>query len=197
MKRPIVIEFSGLPNSGKTTLLHNLDAICKQNHTNALIMREPAEMLPDVILKGSLEQNLWITLETLQKSIEISFQSDFDYILLDRGFYNQIFWSTMYEEKDENYSEFVSNFMEKMSDMFKIKPDYLYIIDVDIEESLKRRMNNGEPVTFSKREFLINYRKKFEEFSKTIKNKFYIDTSNLTERQVAAEVYKTIRILQG
>lgn len=70
MKRPIIIEFSGLPNSGKTTLLHNLDLLCKIDHLNALIVQEPAELIPSDIPKGSIAQNLWITLETLQRNIE-------------------------------------------------------------------------------------------------------------------------------
>ena len=67
MKRPIVIEFSGLPNSGKTTLLCNMKKYVKNNNVNALIMLEAAELLPNVIPKGDIAQNLWITLETLQK----------------------------------------------------------------------------------------------------------------------------------
>ena len=82
MKRPIVIEFSGLPNSGKTTLLHNLDKLCKSNGINAIIIQEPAELLPKLIPKGSIEQNLWITLETLQKNLEISFQTKYLTLLL-------------------------------------------------------------------------------------------------------------------
>lgn len=42
MKRPLVIEFSGLPNSGKTTLLRNMDKLCECNNVNAVIMQEPA-----------------------------------------------------------------------------------------------------------------------------------------------------------
>ena len=100
MKRPIVIEFSGLPNSGKTTLLHNLEHLCVCNNVNAIIMQEPAELLPTAIPKGSIAQNFWITLETLQKSLELTYLTGTDFILLDRGFYNQLFWATMYKEKD-------------------------------------------------------------------------------------------------
>jgi tRNA uridine 5-carbamoylmethylation protein Kti12 len=68
MKRPILVEFSGLPNSGKTTLLQNIDILCKSNDVKAVVMRKPAELFPRTIPKGSIEQNLWITLETLQKA---------------------------------------------------------------------------------------------------------------------------------
>lgn len=196
MKRPIVIEFSGLPNSGKTTLLHNIKKLCECNNISAITMREPAELFPKIIPKGSIEQNLWITLETLQKSLEISFMSDVDFILLDRGFYNQLFWATMYEDKDAEYSEFVLGFMEKFAEKYHAKPDYLYIVDVDVEESIRRRMATGEPVTFSKKDFLLNYQNKFEQFAKEIEPKLYIDTTNLNRDEVASIVFKTIIALQ-
>lgn len=192
MKRPTIIEFSGLPNSGKTTLLHNIQKLCDSNSVNAIIMREPAEFLPTSIPKGSIEQNLWITLETLQKSLELSFYEGVDYILLDRGFYNQLFWATMYEEKNSEYSKYVAKLMKEFGQMFNVTPDYLYVIDVEVEESIKRRMASGEPVTFSKKEFLENYRKKFAEFAKGIEPKFYLDTTNFGRDEVAKIVFEQI-----
>lgn len=192
MKRPTVIEFSGLPNSGKTTLLHNIREICECNNVSAIIMQEPAELFPKIIPKGTVEQNLWITLETLQKSLELSFMSDVDFILLDRGFYNQLFWATMYEDKDAEYADFVLDFMEKFAKKYCVKPDYLYVVDVDVEESIRRRMATGEPVTFSKKDFLINYKKRFEKFAEKINPKLYIDTTNLSESAVAEIVFNTI-----
>ena len=70
MKRPVIVELSGLPNSGKTTLLRKIKKLCESNNVNAIIMQEPAELLPENIPKGTIAQNLWITLETLQRSLE-------------------------------------------------------------------------------------------------------------------------------
>ena len=192
MRRPLIIEFSGLPNSGKTTLLHNIEKLCESNNVNAIIMQEPAELLPKTIPKGEIAQNLWITLETLQRSLELTFKSDVDFILLDRGFYNQLFWSTMYKDKDETYSEYITSFMEKFAEMYDVKPDFLYVVDVDVEESIRRRINSGEPVTFSKKDFLVNYRTEFEKFYKKIESRFYIDSTNLTEHEVAEILFKKL-----
>lgn len=192
MKRPIVVEFSGLPNSGKTTLLNNIDKLCKDNNVKAIIMQEPAELLPTTIPKGSIEQNLWITLETLQKSLEIKNMSDADYVLLDRGFYNQLFWATMYDDKDSEYSKFITGFMGTFTEKYQVLPDYLYIIDVDVEESIKRRIASGEPVTFTKRDFLINYKRKFSKFAENIESKFYLDTTSLSTSKVAEIVFNKI-----
>lgn len=192
MKRPIVIEFSGLPNSGKTTLLNNLKQLFECSEMNAIIMQEPAELIPNVIPKGSTEQNLWITLETLQKSMEISFLSEVDFILLDRGFYNQLFWAKMYEEKNPEYTKYTEELMIKFSRRYNVKPDYLYIIDVEVEESIKRRMSIDKQITFSKADFLTCYRKKFAEFYEQIQQRFYIDTTNRSKAEVAEIVFETI-----
>lgn len=195
MKRPNIVEFSGLPNSGKTTLLNNIEKLCKANNVNAIIMREPAELLPKIIPKGSLEQNLWITLETLQKCIVETYMSDVDIILLDRGFYNQLFWATMYDDKDSEYSTIITSFMNDIARKFDVLPNYLYIIDVDVEESIKRREASGEPVTFTKRDFLINYQRKFNEFAKDIESKFYLDTTNLSKDEVAEIVFNKLKTI--
>lgn len=196
MKRPTVIEFSGLPNSGKTTLLQNIAKLCECNNISAIIVQETAELLPKNIPKGTIEQNLWITLETIKKSLELCFLSDVDFVLLDRGFYDQLFWVKMYAEKDAKYGEFVLNFMARFSERYEALPDYLYIIDVDVEESMKRRMATGEPVTFSKQDFLREYKTKFEKFAKGIESKLYIDTTNLSKDEVADIVFNTIITLR-
>ena len=195
MKRPTVIEFSGLPNSGKTTLLQNIAKLCECNNISAIIVQETAELFPKNIPKGTIEQNLWITLETLKKSLELNFMLDVDFVLLDRGFYDQLFWVTMYGDKDAEYAKFVLDFMEKFAQRYEIKPYYLYIVDVDVEESLKRRMATGEPVTFSKQDFLRTYKNKFEKFAEGINPKLYIDTTNLSKDEVANIVFNTITTL--
>lgn len=192
MKRPIVIEFSGLPNSGKTTLLKNLSVLCENNGIKAKIIQEPAELLPAIIPSGSIAQNIWITLETIQKNLELIYVEDSDFILLDRGLYNQMYWSTLYTE-NKSYSEYISSVIDTFSKMYKMWPDYLYVIDVDVEESLKRRMALGKSVTFSKEDFLKNYKKKFKEFYEKMDNVFYLDTTNLSKDDVANEVFNQIR----
>ena len=44
-RRPLTIEFTGLPNSGKTTLIHNLAKDLRNNGLKVKIMQEDAELV--------------------------------------------------------------------------------------------------------------------------------------------------------
>lgn len=50
-RRPLTIEFTGLPNSGKTTLIHNLAKDLRNNGLKVKIMQEDAELVPTEIPK--------------------------------------------------------------------------------------------------------------------------------------------------
>ena len=57
-------------------------------------------------------------------------------------------------------------------------------------------MATGEPVTFSKQDFLYEYKSRFEKFVKGINPKLYIDTTNLSKDEVANIVFNTIITLR-
>lgn len=83
--------------------------------------------------------------------------------------------------------------MRDFEKKYKVRPDYLYVVDVGISESIKRRAANGGTVTFSKKEFLNDYRIKFREFYENIKHRLYIDTTNLSESEVALQYLSSLR----
>lgn len=56
---PLVVEFLGTPEAGKTTTIHRLEKVLS-NKYRTLINQESAELLPTVFKKGSLEANFWI-----------------------------------------------------------------------------------------------------------------------------------------
>ena len=82
--------------------------------------------------------------------------------------------------------------MNKFADMYNARPDYLYVIDVDVDKALERRMASGSPVTFSKKDFLLNYKTEFNKFVQNIPNTLYLDTTNLEKKEVANIVFDKI-----
>lgn len=91
-RRPLTIEFTGLPNSGKTTLIHNLESSLLAQGINVQIMQEDAELVPKEIPKKTWIRNVWITFGQLQSLLEIPY-SQADIILFDRGYCDALFWA--------------------------------------------------------------------------------------------------------
>lgn len=182
-----------MPNSGKTSLLRNLRKLFENSDLKVAIIQESAELLPKSIPKGSLEQNMWINLETMQRCLELKYYTDVDFILLDRGIFNQMFWTRMYK-KNSSYASYADQLMRNFESMFQCVPDYIYVVDCKVDEAIKRRMASGEPITFSNKQFLEDYQREFKEFLCSIDNEKirYIDTTHLNQNQVANAVYEEV-----
>ena len=132
--RPLTIEFTGLPNAGKTTLIHNLQKSLSAKGFSVKVMQEDAELVPSVIPKLTWVRNVWITFGQLQTLLECNY-SDCDIILLDRGYYDALFWAKfLYLQKvcTQSESETIINILDMTNSSFKLKPDFLFVIDVSV-----------------------------------------------------------------
>ena len=183
--KPIVIEFTGTPNSGKTTLIHKLSDFLSGNGYNVVVTQEDAEIVPKEIPKKTWIRNVWIALNQLQTLLEAQY-STADIILLDRGYYDAIFWAKFLQVQgicSQLESAFLITILEELNHEFSFQPDYLFVLDVSVEESLKRRAaQSNEPTTISNDSFLISYKKGLASFCKryTSDSFFYLDNSDLS-----------------
>lgn len=142
-KTPITIEFTGLPNSGKTTLIHSLDKTFSKDGFKVKVVREDSETVPKEIPKKTWERNTYITLGQLKSLIHLSF-CDFDIIFIDRGFYDALFWANFLNSQgvcSKEESIFMLNVLDGFNRTFNISPDILIVLDSSVEESLRRRNN--------------------------------------------------------
>lgn len=88
------------------------------------------------------------------------------------------------------------NLIDSIDTSFHLKPDFLYVIDVSVEESLRRRIKQGGPVTFSRQDFLSDYRINFKKFYQSLDAEvLYQDTTNLSKDEVAKLVFTQITSL--
>lgn len=187
IRKPLIIEFTGPPNSGKTTLIKFLRDLLESLEYRVEIKQEDAELVPKSIPKKTWARNVWITHGQLQSLIETKF-SDADVILLDRGFYDSMFWAEFLRVQNvcsDEDSKSLLRVLNEMDKQFDLKPDYLFVIDVSTQISLKRRYaaNNGEPVVLSTNEFIDLYKKELDKFYKTLEDQtpiYRLDTSSLS-----------------
>ena len=180
--RPITIEFTGPPNSGKTTLIHNLAKSLQEKGFSVKVMQEDAELVPKEIPKKAWERNAWITFGQLQSLIEIPY-SDAQIILLDRGYCDALFWSKFLRLQDacsQEQSDSLYGILQEMNTQFNLLPDWLFIIDVSVEESIKRRYALGGEIILTNEDFISLYKSELDEFYKGITSfQWYLDTTNL------------------
>lgn len=194
--RPITIEFTGTPNSGKTTLIHALAKNLFHKGYTVKVMQEDAEIVPKEIPKKTWERNLWITFGQLQSLIEIPFY-DVDIILLDRGYYDALFWTRFLQVQNvcsQEQSDFLYSTLTKINENFNLAPDWLFVIDVSLEESLKRRLSLGGNPSMANYEFVSSYKKELYKFYEKVNSpsSWYLDTTNCDELFVQMKTLYTI-----
>lgn len=198
--RPITIEFTGPPNSGKTTLIHNLAKSLQEKGFSVKVMQEDAELVPKEIPKKTWARNAWITFGQLQSLIEIPY-SDAQIILLDRGYCDALFWSKFLRLQNacsQEQSDSLYGILQEMNTQFNLLPDWLFIIDVSVEESIKRRYALGGEIILTNEDFISLYKSELDEFYKGITSfQWYLDTTNLQISDVyELALYKILDIMK-
>ena len=197
IRKPLIIEFTGPPNSGKTTLIKFLRDLLESMGYKVETKQEDAELVPSCIPKKTWARNVWITHGQLQSLIETKF-STADIILLDRGFYDSVFWAEFLRVQNVCSDEDSSSLLKILNEMdkqFNLKPDYLYVVDVSTGISLKRRYaaSNGEPITLSTDDFINLYKKELEKFYKKVESPILrLDTSELSLIEMQQHVLDVI-----
>lgn len=203
MRKPLIIEFTGPPNSGKTTLIHSLSDILTRKGYSVEVKQEDAEIVPPYIPKKTWARNTWITCGQLQSLIENKY-SNSDIIFLDRGFYDAIFWAEFLRVQNvcsDDESASLLRILKEMDKQFNLKPDYLFIIDVSTSVSLQRRYlaNRKKVPILSTDDFINLYKSELDKFYPRVESPlFYLNTSDLSDTQVKDIVLeKVVEILKN
>lgn len=179
--RPFIVEFLGTPEAGKTTSVKMLRRSLEGKGYKVGLVRESAEIVPDMFKTGSSKGNIWMTLKTAQKLYE-EINNDRDIVLVDRGIVDSLAWNYLYAQRGEfsiEKSKCVKNFFEAIG----VKTDFIVALTIPTEECIRR---GGEG-------HVVN-RKFIEEFNREIIGNFLksveIDKVLLnTESKTTVEVH--------
>lgn len=93
-KLPMIIELAGTPNSGKTTIINELDTVFRRYNINSKVICESARYCK-ITNKKSPQFNYWTALETIQRIISMIDQG-YKIIICDRGIFDAITWMNFY-----------------------------------------------------------------------------------------------------
>ena len=188
MRKPTTIEFIGTPNSGKTESINFLVKKLAKMNLKVELKQEDAEIVPTYIPKKTWERNLWIAQGQVKSLIEAKF-STADVILFDRGYFDALFWANFLVTQgvcSKEDSEMLKTFLYGLDSKYSFKPDFLFVVDVSNEVSIKRRCSEAtysesEILVFSNNPFLDSYREELNKFCSAIDVPYFVlDTTNIS-----------------
>jgi predicted NUDIX family phosphoesterase/predicted ATPase len=100
-RRPIIIEFAGVPKAGKTTTLSQVSGFLKRCGFRVETVVERASVCP-IRDKKHFNFNIWTACTTLAQILEKTQQppspTDPDILFLDRGLFDALAWLSMMEK---------------------------------------------------------------------------------------------------
>jgi thymidylate kinase len=187
-KRPFFVEFLGTPEAGKTTVIRPIASILQKQGYKVKVLSEAAEQIPVGFPRGTLSENIWIRLKTVNQVLEASV-SDFDIILVDRGIIDTCIWNEIGCQKKE-LSKTLCDEILPLFKQLNIFPDLCIALHVPAEISIQRRHGEGRIVT---RKFVEYFNSVvFEYLEKVETPQFKLDTSNITPKECTEIVTQTI-----
>ena len=199
-KRPLIIEFCGSPRSGKTSCLSSLEIFLKRNDFSVKIVHEKAASCP-IKDKSNPAYNTWNTLQLLCDVYETTCNGeDVDFILLDRGLFDSLFWSKWHHDEHRLSHDELNKFDEfVLSTDWRKYVQIVFIFTCDNEVSVQREHANlltDEQGAILNSKNLERYSTAIEhvkgKFSEQFKSIETIDTSKITQNTVGHRVTKRI-----
>lgn len=196
--KPFIIEFTGTPRTGKTTLINNLYDFFKKGKFKTSILEEfttskryKEQIYPKLKNEYKNIVNTEIPKYVL-KDLEEEQAKDVDIILIDRSLFDRIIWvNRLYlkggMEKKE-YEEYLNTYVPLVNE----KIDVIIALKTDAITALKRDYNAN--LSLEKRNFLnednVNeYNASLENTLKMFENKVYLfDTTDVSQRETSIKV---------
>ena len=204
-KIPYVIEFTGTPRTGKTTLINNLyDFFMKKGFT--------VDVLEEFTTSKKYKNEIYPLLKDKSKNIinteipkyvlnqlEESIKNMKDIIIIDRSLFDRLIWIDRLYIKQGITKEEYYNFKEKYIPLIKEKINIVISTYTDSITSIKRDYHTN--LSLEERRFLnelnINEFNKslfnMQELSKKENINFHLyDTTNKKQREISFEIIDTI-----
>lgn len=202
---PYVIEFTGTPRTGKTSLINNLNDFFKKKGFVVDILEEfttskkyKSEIFP--LLKDKYKSiiNTEIPKYVLNQ-LNKSLKNNNDIIIIDRSLFDRLIWVDRLNNKNQMIHNEYEDYKKLYIPLIKEKIDIVIATYTDSITALKRDYNTN--LSLEKRNFLnetnINeYNNALINMKKLAKkeniNFCLFDTTNKTQREISFEIINTI-----
>ena len=204
-KKPYIIEITGTPRTGKTTLINNLYDFFHKHGFNVCYIEEfttskkyKEEIKP--FLKDKMKKivNLEIPKNILM-NIKEAVKQNYDIIIVDRGLLDRLIWVDRLYLKDGMTKKEYENYKKKYLPIIKKDIDLIIATVTDSNTSLKRDYLGNlslEKRSFLNQQNIDEYNTSLYNISNLTKeeniNFNIVDTTNKNQREVSFEVVDII-----
>ncbi|NLT50787.1 MAG: hypothetical protein GXX85_07735 [Ignavibacteria bacterium] len=207
-KRPLIVEFSGLPKSGKTTVVNSLALFLRRNEIPTIIITERATVCP-IKNKEHPDFNIWTGCTSLINMLNYKQRDDYFVIIIDRGIFDTLIWLNLLNQSgklNDNDLKTFENFF--LLERWRTKVDLVICMKTSIEKSLEREFKDlltDIEGSIMNKPFLTKFLEVMEYAVNTYKTKFKklieIDTSDMSTivgvEKVISEVIQSLEILSN
>jgi len=197
VKKGILIVFEGIDGSGKSTQVQILRKILEDKGLDVVDFREPSQSpwgqkikekaaLPDSLSpEEELELFVKDRKDNVQKNLRPALAKN-KIVLLDRYYFSTMAYQGAKGLDVEK--------IRQMNESFAIRPDMVFILDVDAGKALHRIQDRkNKDLLFERLDYLVEVRKKFRHFQG--ENIFHIDSEKTPEeisKIISSVVFKYI-----
>lgn len=204
-KRPVFVEFSGTPKSGKSTCIDIVAHFFRRLGFRTLAPTEGASKRTPYYLKNDLTAfNAWSACYALSHILEATYHSDrYHLALLDRGLFDALVWFDLLAG-DKKISRKDCHRIQRflLIDKWSSAVDKVFLFKADPDTSIERENRDklvSDPGMAMNHDFLTKlngaYDRVHEKFSREFRRVQVIDTSGAarsTPRTTAFEIVSSI-----
>lgn len=204
-KKPFVIEFTGTPRTGKTTIINNLYDLFKKAGIKVSMLEEfttskkyKKEIKPNLKNQYKKIVNFEIP-RYVKEELECEIKKENDIILIDRSLFDRLIWVDRLHLKGELTKEEYEEYKKEYVPMIKDKIDIIIGTYTDATTSIKRDYKaylSLEKRSFLNEENVNEYNTSLiniEKLSKKENINFYLfDTTNKSQRECTIDITNKI-----
>jgi len=201
--RPLFVEFSGSPKSGKSTCIDIVGHFFRRVGINTLAPTEGASKRTPYYLKDDLVAfNTWSACYALNHVLEGLYSSDkYDLAILDRGLFDALVWFEILNSRrdiSDDEKTRIQSFL--LIDNWRDVVDAVFLFRADPETSMERENRDklvSEPGRAMNPEFLTGlndaYAKVRDDYGPQFKKVISVDTSMRSATTPQSTAYEVTR----
>jgi len=201
--RPHIVSFTGVPTSGKSTLIKGMDSFLRREGFRVCLPQEGAEVFRNISRKTAV-YNIMTGIYALRNVVESCNTRDYDFVLLDRALYDAHAWINFWEQQGLITKEDQVLFQQFFTDDRWLKNiDLCFYVFCSLDEIMKRKEKdspakffNEEESQYSNLKTLTKLTKAFKESFETMKTQgrpvISVDTTDMKKPEMFDSVFESL-----